>query len=108
MLFRSENVSYEGKSDDELINETLGVFIHNLKNVRLEILIGKLVKNPIELLLGPQGERGTFFQKYMDSLNRMGDDPELFFKKEEKTFNRIGTKMIKKISKLYDMSKKDN
>ena len=27
---------------------------------------------------------------------------------EEKTFNRIGTKMIKKISKLYAMTKTEN
>ena len=40
-------------------------------------------------------------------ITKFGEKYEAFFKSEEKRFNYVATKMIKKISKVYSLAKKD-
>jgi hypothetical protein len=46
--------------------------------------------------------------KFFNYVTKFKDNPTQFFKDECEKFNYVSTKMLKKISKLYDLAKDDD
>jgi hypothetical protein len=59
------------------------------------------------MLLGFKGKKDEFYTKYVRKLMRFDEDYKKYFEYEQKMFNFVATKMIKKISKVYAMTKDD-
>lgn len=104
-VFTINSIEYDDLTDDEIINKTLDLVYINLKNWQASFVHRKLLSNPFELLTGFSGDKEEFFQGYLKNLERFGDNYEKFFKYEIKLMNYVGSKMIKKIFKLYDLAK---
>jgi hypothetical protein len=100
-----EDFDYEGMNDDDIIDTILKVFMINFLNWRGDEMYQRLISNPIEMLIGFKGDKDKFFRRYIKNVQKYGQDYESFFKNEEKRFHYVATKVIKKISKLYDMAK---
>ena len=105
--FDNNGVDYEGLSDDEIVDKVLELLLLNLREWKMETVRGFLINNPLENLFGFRGAKGEFFNNYLRKLSKYGGDFEKYFKYEEKMFNFVATKMIKKISKVYSMVKND-
>jgi len=101
-LFDDNNINYTGMTEDEFIDKTLEIVLVNLMNWRAKSTYQLLASHPLELFTG---KKDKFFNKYLEKLSRFNDDFKKYFEYEEKMFRFVATKMIKKISKLYDMAK---
>jgi hypothetical protein len=104
-LFDFNDISYEGMSDDEILEKTLDLVYKNLRDWEASFVHQRLLDNPLEALFGFTGAKDTFFQNYLKNMERFGNDYNKFFNYEIKLMNYIGDKMIRKISKLYDMAR---
>jgi hypothetical protein len=104
-VFKANDIDYLGLSEDQIIDKTLKLFFINLKNWKAEMFHRLLSTNFIESLMGFSNEKEKFFRKYINNLEKFGDNYSKYFEYEEKMFNFVATKMIKKIGKLYDMTK---
>jgi hypothetical protein len=89
-----------GSNDEEKIDEILRLVRINLTNGKLENYAKLMTENMFEQMFGLQGEKAEKFRKYVTKINKF-EDNESFFKNEEKLFQDVATKMIKKISKVY-------
>jgi hypothetical protein len=96
-----------GSNDEEKIDEILRIVYVNLINNKGESYISLMTSNIIEKMLGLQGEKQKKLIKFLRKIQKF-NNPKDFFKNEEKLFNFVANNMIKKISKLYDMTKSDN
>jgi hypothetical protein len=105
--FDNNDIDYEGLSDDEIVDKILELLLLNLRDWKMEKVRKILVNSPIEMVFGFQGAKGEFFNNYLRKLSKYGGDFEKYFKYEEKMFNFVATKMIKKISKVYSMVKNE-
>jgi hypothetical protein len=103
--FRINNIEYLGLSEDQIIDKTLQLFFINIKNWKVEMFHKMLSTNFIESLMGFSSEKDRFFRKYIKNLEKFDDNYKKYFEYEEKMFNFVAIKMIKKIGKLYDMTK---
>ena len=106
-LFDANDVDYEGLSNDEIVDKTLELLLLNLRQWKAESVHRLLLKSPIEMLFGFKGKKGKFFDEYLEKLSKYQGDFKKYFEYEQKMFNFVATKMIKKISKLYAMTKND-
>ena len=106
-LFDTNNIDYEGISDEQIVDRTLELLLLNLRQWKAESTHRLLMDNPIEMLMGFKGKKGKFFGKYLQKLLKYEGDFKKYFEYEQKMFNFVATKMIKKISKLYAMTKDD-
>jgi hypothetical protein len=59
----------------------------------------------MEGVFGFMGKKQKYFEKYLNSVERFGDDYEKFFKYEINQTRKICLKMTKKLSKLYSLLK---
>ena len=66
-----------------------------------------MTSNILEKMLGLQGEKQRRLKKFIRKIQRF-KNTEDFFRNEEKLFKFVANKMIKKISKLYAMTKSKN
>lgn len=107
VLFQINNIDYDGLTDDEIVDKTLSLLLLNLRQWKAESTHRLLMNNPIEILLGFDGKKGEFFDKYLKKLSKYEGDFKKYFENESKMFNFVGVKMIKKLSKLYAMTKND-
>jgi hypothetical protein len=114
----------ESMSENEKIDMVLNLVYVNLVNIRMSTFIemisdkGDSVRDFLTQLTGrvPSFLKDEDEEKKMDKLKetffnyliKFKDNPTQFFKDECEKFNYIGTKMLKKISKLYAMAKDDN
>jgi hypothetical protein len=94
-------------SDDEKVERMLDIFYSTLTNVKEE-KIKELISTEIpEKLFGILNPNKTkHFNKMVSRSQRFSTYLD-FFEYEEKLFNYIGRKMIKKLGKLYAMSRTD-
>jgi len=106
MTDAGENI--DDYTDEKAIDKTFLVFLYNISRISAEQMFERLVNTPLEVVMGFQGEKDIFFRKYLNEIEKYKDDPETFFKKEEKKFHNISSQMIRKISKLYDFAKSKN
>jgi len=95
-------------TDDEIVDEVLRILFINLVNKTLDVSTRMITSSPIEEIFGFQGKKLKFFQKLVSSFSKYENNINKFFEDEEKNFKFISEKMLKKISKLYDMAKTKN
>lgn len=95
-----------GKTDKEKVDEILRLVYVNLVNQKGESYKNLLTSNFLENILGFSGEKGTVFSKFINNIKRFNNVDD-FFRFEEKNFNFTANKMIKKVSKLYDIIGRD-
>jgi hypothetical protein len=96
-----------GSNDEEKIDEILRIVYVNLINNKAQSYVDLMTSNIIEKMLGLQGKKGEYFQKFLKKIQKFNNTKD-FFVNEEKLFKFVANNMIKKISKLYDMTKSDN
>lgn len=96
-----------GANDEEKIDEILRLVYVNLINKKGESYIDLMTSNILEKMLGLQGEKQRRLKKFIRKIQRF-KNTEDFFRNEEKLFKFVANKMIKKISKLYAMTKSKN
>lgn len=93
-------------SDEEKIDAVFKILYSTLTNLKIENFQEILKTSFFEELLGFQGEKQKVFEKFIKRASRFENNPEDFVKSYGKYFNFIGDKMIRKISKLYAITKK--
>lgn len=96
-----------GDTDEEKIDNVLSLVRINLINNAGNSYIDLMTVNQMEQMFGFTGKKNELFKKFLKKLTKF-DNNEDFFKNEEKLFNFIGDKMIRKISKIYDMAALEN
>lgn len=107
--FDINNIRYpENGTDEEIVDFTLQEFYERLINWKGGIMQQMLTNDFIEAFMGFQGKKKKYFERYLNLINRFGDDYVKFFKYETRQINRICLKMTKKLSKLYSLIKDKN
>ena len=96
-----------GSNDEEKIDEILRIVYVNLINNKAQSYVNLMTSDIIEKMLGLQGKKEKNFKKFLRKIQKF-NNPKDFFKNEEKLFKFVANNMIKKISKLYDMTKSGN
>lgn len=104
-LFDYNDVDYDGLSDDQIVEKTLELAFKNIISWQGQNMVSFLSQHPLEAIFGFRGEKQIFFDNFIKHLERFGDNYEKFYIYEIKLFNQVGEKMIRKIIKLYDLSK---
>ena len=104
-LLRKVKMKPTQMSDEEKFKAALQILDSSITNAKIANFQEILKTSFFEELLGFQGEKQKVFEKFIKRSSRFksGED---FVKSYEKYFNFIGDKMIKKISKLYDITGK--
>jgi hypothetical protein len=96
-----------GSNDEEKIDEILRIVYVNLINNKAQSYVNLMTSDILEKMLGLQGKKEENLKKFLRKIQKF-NNPKDFFKNEEKLFKFVATNMIKKISKLYDMTKSEN
>lgn len=104
-IFDENDISYKNMTDDEIIDECLRLFLNNITNWKGMSMSRRLSTNFIEAILGFSGEKGKFFDDYVKEINKFDNNFKKYFEYEEKYFKFVANKMIRKIAKLFAMSK---
>jgi hypothetical protein len=95
-------------SDDKKINRFLDVFLMTLKNAKARELSDMLVSNFMEMVTGNiHPNKQKYFEQFIKKLEKF-KNAQQFLEYQEKYFKFVTTKVMKKLSKLYAMAKKDN
>jgi hypothetical protein len=95
-------------SDDKKINRFLDVFLMTLKNAKARELYDMLVSNFMEMVTGNiHPNKQKYFEQFIKKLEKF-KNAQQFLEYQEKYFKFVTTKVMKKLSKLYAMAKKDN
>jgi hypothetical protein len=105
--FDANDIDYEGMTDEEIVDKTLELLLLNIKGWESENAHELLTTNSLEQLFGFKGEKAAFFDRYLKRLEKFNGDAKRYLEYEEKMFKFVATNMIKKIAKLYDMTKSD-
>lgn len=106
--FDANDIEYEGLTDDQIIKRVLEITITNLGNFKASGMEDLLAIDFHDRFFGLSGKNKKYFENYLASLEFSLKNPEHFFKKEIKIMNIMADKMIKKLSKLYDMTESGN
>ena len=96
-----------GSNDEEKIDEILRLVYVNLINEKGEAYVNLMTSNILEKMFGMQGEKRKKLEKFIRKIQKFNNIKD-FFKNEEKLFRFVANKMIKKISKLYAMTKSED
>jgi hypothetical protein len=96
-----------GDTNEEKIDEILRLVYVNLINEKGDAYRDLMTSDFLERILGLQGEKLKKFVKFIRKIQRF-KNTEDFFRNEEKLFKFVANNMIKKISKLYAMTKSEN
>ena len=94
-------------TDDEIVDELLRLLYVNLVNNTISTVKELMTNNFLENLFGFSGDKDKFFDKLARIFSKFSDRELDFFKYEEKNMKHISSKMMKKISKLYDLANDD-
>jgi hypothetical protein len=96
-------------TDDDKIAWFLGATVNALGNASINTL-HSMVLSPLEQLFGEimNSEVRDVIQKYTQQHAKRAVNYITFYKQQEKYLNMVGSKMIKKISKLYDIALDEN
>jgi len=103
-VFDVNDIDYSNMTEEQIVDEVLELLLSNLRNWKHDMIMRQIITNPLEALFGFTGEKEVFYKNYVRSLNKFGDDYKKFYEYEIKKMNYVGSKMIKKIAKLYDMA----
>lgn len=102
--FDSNNINYDGLTDDQIVKKLLEITVNKLANFKDSGMQDMLVRSFSEQFFGLRGNKKKFFDSYIRKLEFDTNNPETFFKKEIKIMSFLADKMIKKLAKLYDMT----
>jgi hypothetical protein len=105
-LLRKVKMKPSEMSDDEKIETVFKILFSTIASSTIGNFHEILKTSIFEELLGFQGEKQKVFEKFIKRVSRFENNPEEFVKSYGKYFNFIGDKMIKKISKLYAITRK--
>jgi len=107
--FDDNDMDYpENISDDKMVDLTLQKFFEVLINWKSGFMQQLLYNDFMERMFGFRGAKQRYFEKYLNKVNRFGEDYERFFKYEINQTRNVCFKMMKKISKLYTLIKEKN
>lgn len=106
-LFTKNNIDFVDLTDEEIIEKCMELFYVNLVNWKGKTMHQVLTTDIGELMFGFKGGKSKFFEEYLKYLQKFRGNTELFFTSEIKNLNIQSTKMIKKLSKLYDLLSND-
>lgn len=105
-FFERNNIEPDVDTDSGKINQVLELLYINLIGQSADEYRRILVSNFMEEIFGFSGEKDLVFKKFINKLERFGNY-ENMLRYEEKNFKFIADKMIKKISKVYSLLKKE-
>jgi hypothetical protein len=117
-LLEHVDVDYENMSESDKIKKVLEIVFNHLANLKMNLFIDyttndqERMESQIKQMLGldidpTSGEIGDVRKKFLKYVGKYKDDPTQFFKTEIENLNYEANKMLKKISKLYDLAKDD-
>lgn len=92
-------------SDEEKVNEILRLVMVNVGNWTVNSYRDLITTSFLERLVGFEGEKEKIFQRFVNR-NHGFKTPEEFFRFYEKLFKFVGKNMIRKVAKLYAITKK--
>ena len=95
----------EGLSEEEKVDKIIELVYINLVNWKIEAFKEILTSAFIEEILGFRGQKKKTLDNFVRKTIRFEKNPEDFFRYEEKNFRYVANQMIKKISKLYAITK---
>jgi hypothetical protein len=101
------NIDPKNMTDNEKIEKILELVYINVISWTIMGYKNILATNFIEKIMGFQGEKDRVFRRFVSRYDKFNNHVE-FFKFYESYFHNISSKMIKKISKLYAMTNKNN
>ena len=108
-VFDNNNIVYsKNDSDDKIVDICLSEFFRVMKIWKGHSMEKFLTQNMYEEMFGFGGDKKKFFEKYLNKVNKFGDDYVGFFKYEISKLNHICFKMMKKLSKLYSLINNEN
>lgn len=97
-----------GNTDEEKVDEILRLMYVNLLNWKGDAFKDILTTDFFEEVMGFRGAKKRIFDGFLASISRFEKNPEDFFRYEEKNFKYVANQMIKKISKLYAITKSES
>jgi hypothetical protein len=97
------------KTKDEIVDKLLEIVYINLINNSLSEVKKMMTNNFLEELFGFKtgSDKDKLFENLIKFFTRFEKNPNGFYTFEEKNFKIISNKMMKKLSKLYDMANID-
>ena len=104
-IFKENQIPFKNMNDDEIIDKCLELFMTNIVNWKGMSMNRRLASNFLEALLGFSGKKAEYFNDYIKEVNKFGDNFKKYFEYEEKYSKFVANKMIRKIAKLFAMSK---
>lgn len=99
------DINTDNMTDKEKIDEILRLVMINVGNWTIKNYSETLTTSFLEQLVGFEGEKQKVFDKFVRRYQKFNTTEE-FFRFYEKLFHFVGKNMIKKISKLYAITKK--
>jgi len=112
----SENISHflehigvdlESRNPDYLVNQLLKIVYVNIVNNKVRSAKNLMTSNIFEDLMGFIGNKDKLYDSIIKEATKFEGREIDYYKYQEKYFKFISSKMMKKISKLYDMADED-
>jgi hypothetical protein len=101
-IFAENGVEYEGKTEDEMIEQILDVIYINYYNNAHNSIVENITSF-LDVLMGMSPNKKRIYNDLHKKLDKLKNYKK-FFNFYEKFFNFVGEKMIRKVSKLYDLA----
>jgi hypothetical protein len=102
-IFDEIEIDYSDMSDSEKVDEILRLYVVNFSNKKFKDYLRYMTDSFMDDILGFSEKKENWIEKYKRTISKYENNEIKFFENSEKLFKFVSTKMIKKISKLYDM-----
>lgn len=102
-IFNEIDVDYSNMTNLEKVDEILKLYVVNFSNKKFENYLRYMTDSFMEEVFGFSEKKENWVDKFRQTLSKYSNNENKFFEESEKLFKFVSTKMIKKISKLYDM-----
>lgn len=104
-LFNRVEVDYSNLSSEQIIDKMLELTFINLINWQAKFAYDMLVQTDYEFKFGFEGRKEIFWNNYLKKISKYEKNPQAFFLNEEKNMKFIANKILKKVAKLYALTK---
>lgn len=105
-LLKRLNLDPKTMSDEEKYQESIKILYSSIMNKKIEQFKMLMMDNFIESILGFRGEKEKIFQKFVKRNSVFENNPQGFIDAYAKYFRFISNQMLRKISKLYALTRK--
>lgn len=92
----------EGSTDKEKVLFILDLWVRNYIRNNVDAFVGQMGENFMESLFGFSGNKARAIDRHINRISKI-KDPLKFIQYEENLTKTIASKVIRKISKLYDL-----